>query len=150
MKTHNLRNPKIIMFQAKQIDNEHRVFGYSGLIPFVTLPIAIALIGTPYSTWLMSYAALIFTFLGGVLWMASLQEGSPKHISWVSIIVMLWAWCWLLFPYAFTFHITGLSFFLLWLYEKSFLTKIYSSSFWQLRTHLSAIAGSALIVSGFL
>lgn len=138
------------MFQTKQIDNTHKVFGYSGLIPFLALPVGVALFGPPYNTWLISYAALIFSFLGGVLWMASLQQDSPKHTSWVSIIVMLWAWCWLLFPFAFNFHITGLSFFLLWLYEKSFLTHTYSSSFWQLRTHLSAIAGSALILGDFL
>ncbi len=138
------------MFQTKPVSNTHSLFGYSGLIPFLILPLAIAVLGHPYESWLISYAALIFSFLGGVLWMASLQSESPKHIVWVSIITMLWAWCWIIFPSFINLQVAGLSFFSLWIYEKYSLTEAYSPSFWKLRTHLTVIASSALIISGFL
>lgn len=138
------------MLQTNPINSTHRLFGYSGLIPFLALPLTIAMYGNQYDLWLISYAALIFSFLGGILWMASLQVELPKHTLWVSILVMLWGWCWVLFPAVFNLQMAGLSFLLLWLYEKSFLTKAYSPSFWKLRTDLTAIAGSALFASGFL
>lgn len=55
----------------------HAVFGYAGLIPFIGLT-ALMLMNQPSAEfWLMSYAALIFSFLGGVQWLATLTPVSP-------------------------------------------------------------------------
>ena len=128
----------------------HRWFGYAGLIPFIGLAILSNQKGAPYDGWLLSYAALIFSFLGGVIWFASLASRAAKHQAWISIMVMLWAWSWLIYPSPHPLVLAGTSFFLLWLYEMHSLINIYPEAFWKLRTHLSVVAGSALIFSGLV
>jgi len=132
------------------LTTSHRLFGYAGLIPFIGLAILSNIKGAPFDGWLISYAALIYTFLGGVIWFASLTNCAAKHLSWLSIIVMLWAWSWLVYPLPQPFILAGVSFFLLWLYERHYLIGIYPKPFWKLRSHLSVVAGSTLIISGLV
>ncbi|WP_415890675.1 DUF3429 domain-containing protein [Neptuniibacter sp. SY11_33] len=132
------------------LTNTHRWFGYAGLTPFIGLAILSKVKGAPFDDWLLSYAALIYSFLGGVIWFASLATGAAKHQAWVSIIVMLWAWCWLIYPFSHLLVLAGISFFVLWLYEMHRLKNIYPEAFWKLRSHLSVVAGSTLIISGLV
>ncbi|WP_286237617.1 DUF3429 domain-containing protein [Neptuniibacter halophilus] len=138
------------MFFADPISRIHQRSGYAGLIPFIGLPVAYQLFGKPLDQWLISYAALIYAFLGGIVWLASLKTDAPKHLSLMAILVMLWGWFWIICPFPFLSQVAGLSFFALWLYEWRFLTSIYPDSFWRLRTQLTVVAGSALIINGFL
>ncbi|WP_415898785.1 DUF3429 domain-containing protein [Neptuniibacter sp. QD48_11] len=132
------------------LTNTHRLFGYAGLIPFIGLAWLFHDKGALFDDWLLSYAALIFTFLAGVIWFASLATGAAKHQAWISIIAMLWAWSWLVCPLPHPLILAGASFFLLWLYEMHSLINIYPEAFWKLRTHLSVVAGSTLIISGLV
>ncbi|WP_415901651.1 DUF3429 domain-containing protein [Neptuniibacter sp. QD29_5] len=130
------------------LSNTHRLFGYFGLIPFVGLAILSVEKGAPFDEWLLSYAALIYSFLGGVIWFASMAIGTAKHQTWVAIMAMLWAWSWLVYPLPHTLFVAGVSFFVLWLYEMRSLVSIYPKIFWKLRSHLSIVAGTSLIISG--
>lgn len=132
------------------LSRTHSLFGYLGLIPFFGLVVASERLGGHYAEWLLSYAALIFTFLGGIIWFSSLVEGAAKHQVWVSIIGMLWAWSWLIYPLEYPMLIAGISFLALWLYERHCLVSIYPAEFWTLRTVLSLGAASALIAAEYL
>lgn len=139
----------------------HRWFGLAGLIPFILLPLISPFAELPLQQWQLSYAALIFSFLGGIIWLGSLHKQSTWHISWVSILVMLWAWSWLLLdslsvPFASESGINhigvllaGLSFPALLVYEICFLKQIYPSDFMRLRVLLTAVASSSLLLSFF-
>lgn len=131
----------------------HYVLGYAGLIPFVGLSVLIALDTPQAEGWLLSYAALIFSFLGGVQWMATLKTDDTDNLTWkqiISVSVMLWAWLWLMVPQVDWFILAGLSFWLLWVYERVTLMVFYSTAFMQMRRNLSFVAGLSLISAGLL
>jgi hypothetical protein len=132
----------------RDISTQHRVFGYSGLIPFVGFSLYLILIDNSWQDWLISYAALIFSFLGGILWAFSLNGSTPRHCSWVSIGAMLWAWLWLVCNPQGQLIIAAFSFVALWLYERRYLRDLYPESFYKLRTHLSLTAATSLLLSG--
>lgn len=124
----------------------HQLLGYAGLIPFIGLALLNILGSYPDSSeWLLSYAALIFSFLGGLLWLVSMQYELPRHVPMVSVGLMLWAWCWLLWPTFNWFWLAAWSFLGLWLYEKFYLASVYSPAFLRIRAHLSLIAALSLI-----
>mgnify|MGYP001077547725 CR=1 FL=1 len=131
----------------------HYVLGYAGLIPFVGLSVLVALDTPMAEGWLLSYAALIFSFLGGVQWMATLKADDTNNLTLkqvVSVSVMLWAWLWLIVPQVDWFIWAGLSFWLLWVYERVTLMAFYSTAFMQMRRNLSFVAGLSLISAGLL
>lgn len=128
----------------------HKVLGYAGLIPFIGLAVLIQFGYTDAKFMLISYAALIFSFLGGVQWMVSLQHALSTTRQVISVSVMLWAWLWLLLPELNWFLIAGLSFWLLWVYERMLFIQQYPADFMVLRRNLSAIAGLSLIFTGVL
>ena len=125
----------------------HRVSGYAGLIPFFTLMI-LAISGYDAAgQWLLSYAALIFSFLGGVLWLATIKDPLPRHVTVISLVVMLWGWLWLIIPSEYWLIIAALSFLLLHGYERYFLAHSYFPDFMHLRRNLSAGAAIALTLA---
>lgn len=142
----------------------HRLLGYAGLIPFLGLTGLVLTHQANAEFWLMSYAALIFSFLGGVQWFATLHvaqlpsdqfaDQSAVHEDrllfkqGVSVGVMLWAWLWLIVPQVDWFIWAGLSFWVLWLYERSLFSNIYPNTFMTLRRNLSLVAGSCLLLAG--
>ncbi len=129
----------------------HQFLGYAGLIPFIGLALLNAFGGYPDSSeWLLSYAALIFSFLGGLLWLVSMQYELPRHVPLVSAGMMLWAWCWLLWPAMNWFWLAAWSFLGLWLYEKFYLASVYSPAFLRMRAQLSLIAALSLISSALV
>lgn len=128
--------------------SSQRYLGYGGLIPFVFLSVA-TVAGIDHAAFfLLSYAALIFSFLGGILWGVSLQQKLPDHVSLVSVSCMLWAWLWLLMPGYNWFFLAALSFVALWLYEWLLLRNKLDRQFIQLRGQLSVVAAFCLLLGG--
>jgi hypothetical protein len=138
---------------------EHQWLGYGGLIPFVGLSLLIWLKpwqidGLLFGHLLLNYAAMILSFLGGVIWMASLVYRLPKHALYVSVFAMLWPWLVLIeaevmglsMPVALS--IAAVSFIALWFYEKRFATAAYDYAFFRLRTQLTWVAAISLLLGG--
>lgn len=126
------------------LTNRHHMLGYAGLIPFYGLAI-MSWLGFLYAIdWLLSYAALIFSFLGGLLWYASVVENLPRQVVIISVSTMLWAWFWLLSPTHYWLWLAALSFIGLHLYERKQLSDVYSTELMRLRGHLSYGAALAL------
>ena len=129
----------------------HQLLGYGGLIPFVGLAIINMTGAFPNSSeWLLTYTALIFSFLGGLLWLVSMQYQLPNHVPLVSVSMMLWAWCWLLWPDINWFWFAAWSFLSLWLYEKFYLSMVYSPDFLRLRGQLSLTAALSLMATALV
>lgn len=148
------------------------ILGYAGLIPFVGLAVFNYLGYSEAKHFLISYAALIFSFLGGVQWMANLKTylktnlktnrfinpiitlDAAKQI--IAVSIMLWTWLWLLSPNILILQnidwsiLAGLSFWFLWLFERTAFKTIYSIKFMQLRRNLSFVAGFCLIITGLI
>ena len=125
----------------------HPLLGYGGLLPFIGLAILVVSGYQAASGWLISYAALILSFLGGLLWLASVKARLPAHVAMVSVVLMLWAWCWLLFPAINWFWWAAWSFLSLWLYEKRYIADFYGAELMRLRLHLSLIAAFSLMLA---
>lgn len=127
----------------------HRYLGYAGLIPFVVLAIFSLFDSRHAEIFLLDYAALIFSFLGGILWSLSIKEPMPAHVSLVSVSAMLWAWLWLLTPAYNWFWLAALSYVALWLYEWFLLRRFIAHDFLILRGQLSLIAALSLVLANF-
>lgn len=137
-------------FRINTMTKLQRYSGYAGLIPFVGLSL-LALSGYPNAEyWLLSYAALIYSFLGGILWQASLKDNLPPHVTILALGAMLWAWLWLLIPSTYWHPVAALSFIGLWLYERRYLQGSYIQGFLQLRCQLSTGAAASLMAYSIL
>ncbi|KUJ71079.1 DUF3429 domain-containing protein [Thiomicrospira sp. WB1] len=135
--------------------------GYAGLLPFILLSLALWW-PAPYlpadllAQALLTYSALIFSFLSGLLWFGSFVLGQhsrqqASQMLWLSIVAMPWSWSWFLwnhFAPGLTFLAAGLSYVLLWAYERETLAHIYPQGFFVLRTHLTFAAALSLWLAG--
>ena len=131
----------------------HKIFGYGGLVPFIGL-VTIAQWQT--SLWdielkpvLNAYAALIYSFIGGIYWAGSLTQSTltaktNNLLLTLSIAMMLWAWSWLIFDNL-PFYIMALSFWALPVFEAFWVKSIFASDFMKMRRNLSLVAGFCLI-----
>lgn len=124
----------------------HRWLGYAGLIPFLGLSLLTVSDIYPAQQLLIGYAALIYSFLGGVIWSYSLQT-QLTHMSVLSVSLMLWAWTWLLMPISVALSIATVSFALLPLYENRYLKTLYPQAFMHLRWQLSVVASLSLLLA---
>ena len=131
------------------MNQQHRLLGYAGLIPFIGLALGSLFNSVHAPLFLLSYAALIFSFLGGILWGQSLIKSLPLHVTLVSVSCMLWAWVWLLMPAYNWLWLAALSFVALWLYEWIVLRSYLAADFVKLRGQLSLVAALSLIVANF-
>ncbi len=132
---------------AISLSQWHNWGGYTGLIPFIVLSL-LTIAGFSFARpALISYAALIFSFLCGVIWFVSLKRPQTSHIAVVALGGMLWSWCWLLFPNIDWTAAAGLSFALLWIYEYKTLSEDYGDQFIKLRLRLSSGAALSLILA---
>lgn len=128
----------------------HRVSGFAGLLPFFTLAILSVADYASASGWLLSYAALIFSFLGGNLWQVTLNHSVPVHMIILSLGAMLWGWLWLIVPWDHWSLVASLSFMGLYQYEKRFVSMLYKARFLALRGMLSTGAATAMALHYFL
>ncbi|MCV6611982.1 MAG: DUF3429 domain-containing protein [Amphritea sp.] len=136
--------------QSLQLTDTHRTLGIAGLMPFIGLSL-VAISGSElYSLYLLTYAALIFSFLGGVLWFVSLNQQAPGHLAWISVSVMLWAWSWLHPQFPAALLLAAASFIGLHLYERYYLAGLYPQAFMTLRSMLTVIASVSLAVAALL
>ncbi|MTI64168.1 DUF3429 domain-containing protein [Methylophaga sp.] len=128
---------------------QHRYLGYAGLIPFIVLALGSLLNSRHAEIFLIDYAALIFSFLGGMLWTLSIRQKLPAHVALVAVSAMLWAWLWLLTPAYNWLWLAALSFVALWLYEWSLLRRFIAHDFLILRGQLSLVAALSLVLANF-
>lgn len=138
----------------------HSLLGYAGLLPFAGLVLIALFPENPLSVifsdlnlnWhlaLLSYAALIYSFIAGIYWHVSLQVENNQQANIIalwSVSLMLWGWGWVVFSPAITFLWIGLSFWALPLLERIWLKAYFKDAFMRLRTHLSMTVGSLLLL----
>ncbi|XP_026507728.1 transmembrane protein 69 [Terrapene carolina triunguis] len=129
--------------------------GLAGLIPFVSVPVIMAIQQTYYPELAfaqMTYGATIVSFLGGVRWGFALPENSPAKPDWMnlgnSIVPPLLAWFAILFKDDLTpaaiMVIIGLG---IALHYDLALLPTYPSWFKALRVLLTLVAIFSLVVT---
>lgn len=127
----------------------HTLLGYAGLFPFISLSLLMHSQAADMEWMLRSYAALIFSFLGGLVWLASTRDYVPAHLAVVAVCCMLWAWCWLIVPQFFPFWLLAASFICLLIYETQTLSTVYSDTLMSMRKQLSWVAALSLLFATF-
>ena len=99
-----------------------KILGYSGLIPFITFSIG-SWLPSPYHSYsvtiLISYAAIILSFMGAIHWGVAMANKEKTHTRYYlsSIIPALAAWLSLLVPEIFSLFILATGFALLISYD---------------------------------
>ncbi len=99
-----------------------KILGYSGLIPFIVLSIA-SWLQIPFdidvTRMLMTYAAIIFSFMGAVHWgiAISSKQDSSEYLM-VSVMPALLAWFALLAPQTYALLLLLLGFIALYAYDR--------------------------------
>ena len=125
----------------------HKILGYSGLIPFIAFSILTVMEDSVSNFALITYACLIASFLGGTLWMSSIQEKLATHVAIFSNVFMLLSWLILIFYKTDgIYYLASALFVALICYERRYLKNIYSAEYLKLRTVLSVTVASCLLV----
>ncbi len=138
--------------------NTPQLLGYSGLLPFVG--ITLLLLSKPYhqAYWqhaLLSYGAVILTFVGALHWAFAMQARDIAHTIqrnlyvW-SVIPSLAAWLALLLPYTYGCGLL-VSFFVMALWRDLLLDRVFVLPDWYLplRKKLTLIVTICLLVAIF-
>ena len=92
-----------------------KVLGYAGLVPFIVFSIAswttLPQVDIAHD-WLISYAAVILSFMGAIHWGVAMSKGSPIDTIELgfSVLPALLAWLALLIPALFAYGLLVLSF----------------------------------------
>ena len=126
----------------------HLVLGYLGLIPFLGLA-ALDVYGFAMAeVLLLSYAVLILSFLGGVVWAMSLYYRLPALVAVVSNLAMLLAWVALgLHAWSGVLYLVAVLMLLLLLFEYWQLGDLYEEAFLRMRLTLTLVAALSLMVA---
>ncbi|MBT8449838.1 MAG: DUF3429 domain-containing protein [Gammaproteobacteria bacterium] len=125
----------------------HLTLGYAGLIPFIGLSIMIVMGYSVANIALLSYACLIASFLGGTLWMSSVEHKLAGHVAVTSNLLMLAAWAILIFHQVEgIFYLASALFVVLICYERRYLKLQYYVDYLRLRTVLSWLAAGCLLI----
>lgn len=72
-----------------------KLLGYLGLIPFVTIPIAVILniLSFPQAfAFFSQYSAIILSFLGGIHWFAAVTDNRFSHQIYVAMLPSILGW----------------------------------------------------------
>ncbi len=125
----------------------HFILGYGGLAGFILLTALIWLNQPEASGWMMSYSALIVSFLGGILWQQSLLSQTAKHVPIVAVVLMLWPWLAIMLMPERWLLLAAITLLLVWRYERRFLSAHYPPAFMQMRGVLSLVAAVNLTVA---
>lgn len=131
---------------------ERRWLGYGGLLPFLAC-LAVLIAGDqPWQATaaqlMLSYAALIASFLGAVHWgvAASGQDGRQLARQRWGVMPALLAWTLLLLPPAFAFAGLTLLFVLILVVDR-YLLPVLDDAYRQLRLRLSLVVVATLAVA---
>ena len=131
-----------------------RVLGYGGALPFLCGAIAasqqVAVLGLAPAQLLLSYGAIILSFLGGLHWGRVITSSNPNKRSdpaWLiwSVCPSLLGWVALLLPIKFGAVVLSLCFLTaLQIDQKLFREQIWPAWMRPLRLHLSLIAVASM------
>ena len=72
-----------------------KFLGYLGLIPFLTIPLAVLLDVLSYPlafVFFTQYSAIILSFLGGIHWFSALNDERTDHQLYVAMLPSILAW----------------------------------------------------------
>ena len=132
-----------------------RILGYGGALPFLCGAIAasqqFAVLGFAPAHFLLSYGAVILSFLGGLHWgrvITSPNANGRSDSTWLiwSVCPSLFGWVALLLPVKVGAMVLSLCFLVaLQIDQKLFWEKIWPTWMRPLRLHLSLIAAVSLI-----
>lgn len=122
-----------------------QVLGYAGLLPFVVGAALVWLVWPPvhpYAAWaLLTYAAVIASFLGGIHWGAAwrMPNDSPGVLVW-GVCPSLLAWVGALMPARSGLVLLGIVLIVSYLVDRSIYPRYGLQRWLRLRLHLSAVA----------
>jgi len=132
--------------------------GYLGLIPFVVLSFCssfgvevdwFGVLNTEQA--LLSYAAIIITFIGAVHWGIALSSSGSlnKSIHYLySVIPSLLAWGLLFLPVKVSLYGMVLALIGLYLVDRALLSSVQTKNYLTLRLHLTVVAGLSMAIAG--
>lgn len=129
-----------------QAQTVHSILGYLGLLPFIGLSIFQVTGITESNLYLLSYATLILSFLGGTLWSSSIALKLDWSVAVFSNLLMLLAWMALMFH-----QVPGIMALVALLligtlvFERFKLANLYHSSLLRLRSILTTGASASLL-----
>ncbi len=130
----------------------YQILGHAGLIPFVGLAILAVMDWAPAQSLLVSYGALILTFLGGTVWMLAMQKQLHWSIAVVSNLTMLLAWV-VLVLFLQVPNIGLLALAILYsafvTFENQIMRSHYDDDYFRLRLILTIVAVISMMVAGF-
>lgn len=72
-----------------------KLLGYLGLIPFITIPVAVILnvLSFPQAfAFFSQYSAIILSFLGGIHWFAAINDNRYNHQIYVAMLPSIVGW----------------------------------------------------------
>lgn len=123
----------------------HTILGYLGLIPFIGLSALHIYQWLPAYELLVTYSALILSFLAGLLWMSAMDTERSIRLAIASKGIVLASWALLyLNPGHVILYAFSLLFILLYLFETLYLKSLYPSGFFSLRSRLTVITTLSL------
>lgn len=139
--------------------NTPKLLGYLGLLPFIAITLAMGLAShyqAFYKTALLSYGAVILTFVGALHWAIAMQarDVNPAvlrhHYLW-SVLPSLAAWVALLLPYVYGVSLLVL-FFTLALWRDCLLARLIAVPDWYLplRKNLTLVVTICLLMATFI
>ena len=133
---------------------------YAGLLPFLFLLVVIVLQppmpmpSEQAGEWLLSYAAVIISFLGAVHWGVALgmQDKIPNHIRdrllLFSVVPPLLAWQMVLLPVKPALFGMVILVVMAYIADRLFLFRVLDSAYQVLRLHLTLGVSVSLILAG--
>lgn len=141
-----LRGIRTLLVIGEPMQKVHIILGYAGLIPFVGLSI-LAISGYEDAEYLLlTYAALILSFLGGIVWMATITANKHWSLAVLSNAVMLIAWAAVVFGDSiWALAVIAVVMLGLLFIESRYLRSDYADDFFKLRKHLTVIAAFSIL-----
>jgi hypothetical protein len=130
-----------------------KVLGYSGLVPFIFFSslnwLDYTFVKDPHY-YLMTYAAIILSFMGAIHWgvAMSVESDRKNYQLGISVIPPLLAWLALLLPEIYGYSILIISFSLLCLLDKAQNKRgVFPEWYYPMRVILTTVVVLCLIIS---
>lgn len=121
------------------------LLGIAGLMPFISLPLLIAIDVLSFSQgafYFKQYSAVILSFLGGVLWLNALMERHTSHMLYIAMLPSIFGWLGICFmPTQAAITLLTICFVSLLFYERKFLLlpQAWIIAYSKLRYWLTAV-----------